>query len=127
MLVFVPNMYNCDTALTCQLLSEHASNHGFFGATHNLHDSVSQRILVLEKPATNVVAHGTGVMVQLKVHLVLGALLGLGLAEALVLAKMVVVQHGGEGLVVGLGEHALLLKDGQHTHGLKVQGGEGSR
>ena len=51
----------------------------------------------------------------------LGTLLGLRLAEALILAEMVVVEHAGEGLVVGLGEHTLLLKDGQDTQWLFVE------
>ena len=55
-------------------------------------------------------------MVQLEVLLVLGLLVGLGLAERVGLAKMVVVQLLHEGLVRGLGEHALLLKDGEDAH-----------
>ena len=58
-------------------------------------------------------------MVQLKVGLVGKLLVGLGLAKVGGLAKMVVVKLGEEGLVGGLGEHSLLIEDGQDTHGLK--------
>ena len=43
------------------------------------------------------------------------------LGEVLALAEMVVVQLVLERIVVGLGEHALLLKDGQDTHGLEYK------
>jgi len=43
------------------------------------------------------------------------------LAELLGLAEMVLVELGKEGLVGGLREHALLLKDGQDAHGLLDQ------
>ena len=62
------------------------------------------------------VTHGSGVVVQLEVLLVLGVLVGLGLSEGLRLAEMVVVQLLHEGLVGSLREHALLLQDGQDAH-----------
>ena len=62
--------------------------------------------------------YGSGVMVQLKVLLILGFLVRFRLAKGGRLAKMVVIQLRAERFVIGLGEHALLLKDGQDTHGL---------
>ena len=64
--------------------------------------------------------HGAGVVVELEVLLVLGLLVGLGLAEAVRLAQMVVVQLADERLIVGLGEHALLLQDRQDAHRLEA-------
>ena len=50
----------------------------------------------------------------------LSSLLGLaGLAVILGLAQMVAIQLVQEGLVAGLGEHALFLKDGQDAHRLR--------
>lgn len=37
------------------------------------------------------------------------------------LPEMVVVEFGFEAVVRGLGEHTLLLQDGQNPHGLKIQ------
>lgn len=60
-------------------------------------------------------------MMQLEVSFDLPDFLGLaGLAVVLGLAQVVVVQFLQEGLVAGLGEHALFLKDGQDTHGLEA-------
>ena len=63
--------------------------------------------------------YGAGVVLQLEVDLVLGLLARLGLAEVGRLAEMVAVQLLEEGLVRGLREHALLLKDRQDSHRLK--------
>ena len=107
-------------------------------------DSVVQGILVLFQPACDVVGHlrvklkrqfemvhrvrtstrqtcksySSGVMGNSEVSFLLTGLGGLGLDEAVGLAQVVVVQLVGEGLVSGLGEHRLFLKDGQDTHGL---------
>ena len=60
---------------------------------------------------------------QLEVSLDLPSLLGFaGLAEVRRLAHVVAVQLVQERLVRGLGEHALFLKDGQQTHGLRSRG-----
>ena len=60
--------------------------------------------------------HRAGAVVELEVLLVLGLLFGLGLAEAVRLAEMVVVQLLHERLVGGFREHALLLQDRQDAH-----------
>ena len=60
-------------------------------------------------------------MVDLEVRFVLDILARLWLAKRGRLAEMVLVQLGQERLVRGLREHALLLKDGQDTHGLTTQ------
>lgn len=60
----------------------------------------------------------TSVVVKLKVSLLLSSLGRLGLREVRTLAKMVVIQFLLEGLIRGLGEHALLLQDGHDTHRL---------
>ena len=58
-------------------------------------------------------------MVELEMRLVLGVLVGLGLAEHLALAQVVLHQHRLQRVVGRLGEHALLLQDGQDTHRLE--------
>lgn len=66
-----------------------------------------------------VISHyGSGVVHDGEVSLLAAGLGRLGLDEAVGLAKMVVVQLVGKGLVGGLGEHRLFLQDGQDTHGL---------
>jgi len=60
-------------------------------------------------------------VLQLEVGFELGLLARLRLAEVGRFAKMVSVQLLEEGLVGGLGEHALLLKDGEDTHGLEEE------
>ena len=67
--------------------------------------------LVLIKPSSDVVADGTGVMIQLKVRLMEQLLVGLGLAKASVFAKMVVVKLTKERLVRGLREQSFLIED----------------
>ena len=59
-------------------------------------------------------------MVHFKVRLVLRRLARFWLAKVLVLALMVLIQLGKEGLVRSLREHALLLEDGQDTHRLNT-------
>jgi len=66
----------------------------------------------------HVQTYGAGVMVDLEVWLVLGGLARLWLAEARRFLLVVLVQFGQECLVGSFGEHALLLKDRQDTHGL---------
>ena len=64
------------------------------------------------------ITHSASVVVELKVSLILGSLVWLGLAKGWRLAQMVLIQLGQEGLVTGLGKHALFFKDGQDAHGL---------
>ena len=82
---------------------------------------VVQGVLVLVQPAANVVVHGAGVVHQGEVGLRLALGLGLGFLEGTVLPHVLVVQLVLEGGVGGLGEHALLLQDGEEPHWL---GGE---
>lgn len=64
--------------------------------------------------------HSASIVVELEVALL--ALLGLaGLAEGGGLAQVVGEELVLEGLVRGLGEHALFLQDGQDTHGLRTE------
>ena len=70
--------------------------------------------------------HGAGVVMKLEVSLDLAGLLGLaGFAVGLGFTQVSGVEFVDEGLVGGLGEHALFLKDGQQTHGLlnEIDGG----
>lgn len=60
----------------------------------------------------------TGVVDNGEVSLNLARLGGLGLDEVGRLAEMVGIQLLSEGLVSGLGEHRLFLKDGEKTQGL---------
>merc|ERR1712223_1813422 len=81
-----------------------------------LNNGVVEGILVLLKPASQVVGHGGGVVDDGKVRVRVGA--GVGLGELGPLAEHVGHQFLGEGGVGGLGEEGLLLKDGEEGHGL---------
>ena len=83
----------------------------------HLHDGVVQGILVLLQPPSQVVGDHGGVVDNTKVSVGVTGL-EVGLAEVGVLPEESVVQLGTEGLVCCLGEHGLLLKDGQKAHGL---------
>ena len=83
----------------------------------HLHDGVVQGILVLLQPPSQVVGDHGGVVDNTKVSVGVTGL-EVGLAEVGVLPKESVVQLGTEGLVRCLGEHGLLLKDGEKAHGL---------
>ena len=91
-------------SLHCGLLVQ--PNHG-----------VIQGVLVLVQPAGNVVVHGAGVVDQREVCLG-PALDHLGLLEVGGLAQVLVIQLVLEGGVRGLGEHALLLQDGEDAQWL---------
>lgn len=68
-------------------------------------------------------ANGTytaGVVTNGEVGSLLAGLWWLGLLEVGRLAQVVVHQLLLKGLVSGLGEHRLFLKDGEDTHGLQV-------
>merc|ERR1719191_1045147 len=79
------------------------------------HESVAS-VLVLLEPASQVVGHGGGVVDDSK--MCVGVRSGVGLGEVGPLAQQVGVELLTEGLVSGLGEERLLLKDGEETHGL---------
>ena len=65
--------------------------------------------------------YSAGVMADGEVSLNLTRFGRLGLLEVGRLAQVVVPQLLLKGLVSSLGEHRLLLKDGQDTHGLETQ------
>merc|ERR1719192_591458 len=85
------------------------------GGLHDLDNSVVDRVLVLLQPAGHVVVDNTGVMRDAKVSILVS--LGGGLQEHRQLAKGS-LQLLLKGLVSGLGEERLLLKNGPDTHGL---------
>merc|ERR1712223_2301824 len=94
------------------------------GRLHDLDDGVVDRVLVLLKPSSDVVRHDTSVVRDGKVGVLVS--LGLGLQEDGQLSK------GGlefflEGLVGGLREEGLLLKDGPDAHGLLKHDDGGSQ
>ena len=66
------------------------------------------------------IPHRSSVVIHLEMGLKTG-LFGLGFAKLWRLAHMVLIELCQEGLVASLWEHALLLKDGEDTHGLLNQ------
>lgn len=60
-------------------------------------------------------------MNQLEVRLIFALLVQPRPLEVGRLPQMVVIEFGFKAVVCGLGEHTLLLHDGQNTHGLKIQ------
>merc|ERR1719192_872733 len=85
------------------------------GGLHDLDNSVVDGVLVLLQPASHVVVDNTGVVRDAKVSILVS--LGGGLQEHGQLAKGS-LQLLLKGLVSGLGEEGLLLKNGPDTHGL---------
>merc|ERR1719422_1842472 len=83
----------------------------------HLDNGVIERILVLLQPSSQVVRDSGSVVNNTKVSIWVTHL-GVGLAEVGLLAKQVVKKLLSEGLITGLGEERLLLKDGQQAHGL---------
>merc|ERR1712172_328788 len=85
------------------------------GGLHHFHNGVVHGVLVLLQPSSDVVGHDSGVVGDGEVGVLVS--LGLGLQEDGKLAQ------GGlqlllKGLVSGLREEGLLLKDGPDAHGL---------
>merc|ERR1712198_781317 len=97
-------------------LLEDEGDDGVGGALHHANDGVVDGILVLEEPASDVVADGTGVVVKGKVSLGHSLLGRLGLGEGVVLAQVLVHHLLQVGLVGGLGDDALFLQHGQDAH-----------
>merc|ERR1719323_435986 len=85
------------------------------GGLEDLNNSVVDRILVLLQPSGDIVGDNTSVVRDGEVSILVS--LGLGLQEDGELAKGS-LQLLLKGLVSGLGEERLLLKDGPDTHGL---------
>merc|ERR1719422_2451618 len=100
-----------------RMISEALDQHGIGSILHHLDNSVIERILVLLQPSSQVVGDSGGIMDNTKVSIGVTHL-WVGLAEVGLLAEQVVEQLGSEGLISGLGEERLLLKDGQQAHGL---------
>merc|ERR1711963_1172197 len=94
------------------------------GGLHNLNNSVVNGILVLLKPSSDIVGHNTSIVRDGKVSILVS--LGLGLQEDWQLAKGS-LQLLLKGLVGGLGEEGLLLKNGPNTHGLLKHDDGGSQ
>merc|ERR1719193_200291 len=97
-------------------LSEDEGADGVAGAGHHANNGLVDGILVLKEPAGDVVADGTGVVMDLEVSLGLSLLGGLGLAERLMLAQVLAHHFLQVGLVGGLGHDALFLQHGQDAH-----------
>merc|ERR1719188_685305 len=85
------------------------------GGLEDLNNGVVDGILVLLKPSSDIVGHNTSIVRDGKVSILVS--LGLGLQEDGQLAKGS-LQLLLKGLVSGLGEKGLLLKNGPNTHGL---------
>merc|ERR1719336_3138364 len=81
-----------------------------------LNNGVVERIFVLLQPASQVVGDSGSVVNDGKVRIRVRA--GVGLGKVGSLAQQVLVELGLEGLISGLGEERLLLKDGKEAHGL---------
>merc|ERR1719412_3519806 len=98
------------------VVSEASNGQGIGAILDELDNGVVQRILVLVQPSSQVIRHGGGVVDDGKVRIRVRP--GVGLGKVGSLAQQVLVELGAEGLVSGLGEEGLLLKDGKETHGL---------
>merc|ERR1712073_87014 len=98
------------------VVSEASNGQGIGAILDQLDNGVVQRILVLVQPSSQVVRHGGGVVDDSKVRIRVRP--GVGLGEVGPLAQQVLMELGTEGLVSGLGEERLLLKDGKEAHGL---------
>merc|ERR1712073_240449 len=98
------------------VVSEAGNGQGIGAILDQLDNGVVQRILVLVQPSSQVVRHGGGVVDDGKVRIRVRP--GVRLGEVGPLAQQVLVELGAEGLVSGLGEERLLLKDGKEAHGL---------
>merc|ERR1719412_1838141 len=82
---------------------------------HELDNGVVERILVLLQPARQVVGDGGGVVDDGEMGVGIGPRVGLGKVGPL--SEEVIHQLGSKGLIGGLGEERLLLKDGEQAHG----------
>merc|ERR1712168_766295 len=102
-------------------LLENEGDDGVGGALHHADDGVVDGILVLEEPASDVVADGAGVVVKGEVSLGHALLGRFGLGEGVVLAQMLVHHLLQVGLVSGLGNDTLFLQHGQDAHFLLNQ------
>merc|ERR1712079_903749 len=81
-----------------------------------LNNGVIERILIFLEPASQVVRDSGGVVDDGKMRIRVRT--GVGLGKVGSLAQQILMELGLEGLVSGLGEERLLLKDGKEAHGL---------
>ena len=109
----------CDLIPLTIRLGEEDSHQFLLGLREQSSHSLIQRILVLEEPAIHVVHDSSSIVIQLKVSLILGCLANFGLPKVGRFAQVVLIQHSLQGLIGGLGEHALFLQNGQDTQRLK--------
>uniref|UniRef100_A0A8W7NY04 Uncharacterized protein n=1 Tax=Anopheles coluzzii TaxID=1518534 RepID=A0A8W7NY04_ANOCL len=100
------------------VISEDLNHQGVATLLELVDDSVVQRILVLLKPSSDVVRHNTSVVTNGEVTGRDAWLRWARLHERSRLAEMVRHQLLSEGLISGLREHRLFLKNRQDTHGL---------
>merc|ERR1719210_1913819 len=98
------------------MVSEALDGQSIATILNKLNNGVIERILVLLKPASQVVGDSGGVVNDGKVRIRVRA--GVGLGKVGPLAQQVLVELGAEGLVSGLREERLLLKDSKEAHGL---------
>merc|ERR1719410_1762185 len=103
-----------------RVVSEALNHQRVASILDHLDNGVIERILVLLEPSSQVVGHGGGVVNDGEMRIRVGP--GVGLGKVGPLTQQVGVELLAEGLVSGLGEERLLLKDGQESHGLLKHG-----
>merc|ERR1719383_219102 len=96
------------------------------GFLHHGDDGLIDGILVLEEPASDVVADDSGIVAQLEVSFGLALLCRLWLAEFVVLAQVLAHELLQVGFVGSLGDDALFLQHGEDAHLLldQLDGGQ---
>merc|ERR1719297_645190 len=99
-----------------RMISEALDGQSVATILDELNNGVIERILVFLQPASQVVGDSGGIVNNGKVRIRVRA--GVGLGKVGSLAQQVLVELGLEGLIGGLGEERLLLKDGKEAHGL---------
>merc|ERR1719312_441576 len=104
-----------------RVISESSDHQGVASVLDHLDDGVVERILVLLKPSGKVIGDSCGVVNDSKVSVWVWSWVGFGKLGPL--AKHVGHQLFSEGLVSGLGEEGLFLKDGKESHGLLARVG----
>merc|ERR1719282_444588 len=112
---------NCHQSGTFLLFSgifllEDMVNDSVASFLHHGYHSLVHRILVLEKPSSDVVSNDSSVMSQFEMGLWLAFLGRLGLAKFVILTQMLAHELLQVGLVSSLGDDALFLQHGQDAH-----------
>merc|ERR1719150_2567060 len=98
------------------MVSEALDGQSIATVLDELNNGVIERILVLLEPSSQVVGDSGSVVDDGEMRIRVRA--GVGLGKVGSLAQQILVELGLEGLVSGLGEERLLLKDGKEAHGL---------